>query len=64
MSTPIILAVDDDPQVRNAVRRDLNSHFAPDYRILDAGSGAEGLEVVEGLKARCDTIALLLVDQG
>lgn len=63
MSTPIILAVDDDPQVRNAVRRDLNSHFAPDYRILDAGSGAEGLEVVEGLKARGDTIALFLVDQ-
>ncbi len=63
MSTPIILAVDDDPQVRNAVRRDLNAHFAPDYRILDAGSGDEGLEVAEALKARGDTIALFLVDQ-
>jgi len=63
MSTPIILAVDDDPQVRNAVRRDLNAHFAPDYRIVDAGSGAEALEVAEALKARGDTIALFLVDQ-
>ena len=63
MSTPIILAVDDDPQVRNAVRRDLNAHFAPDYRILDAGSGAEALEVAEALKARGDTVALFLVDQ-
>lgn len=63
MSTPIILAVDDDPQVRNAVRRDLNAHFAPDYRVLDAGSGAEALEVTEALKGRGDTIALFLVDQ-
>jgi thioredoxin reductase (NADPH) len=63
MATPIIIAVDDDPQVRNAVRRDLNAHFAPDYRVLDAGSGAEGLEVLEALKARGDVVALFLVDQ-
>jgi len=63
MAIPIIVAVDDDPQVRNAVRRDLNAHFAPDYRIIDAGSGAEALEVAEGLKARGDVVALFLVDQ-
>jgi len=63
MATPIIVAVDDDPQVRNAVRRDLNAHFAPDYRVIDAGSGAEALEVAEGLKARGDVVALFLVDQ-
>jgi len=63
LSTPIILAVDDDPQVLNAVRRDLRSHFAPEYRVLDAGSGAEALEAVESLKARGDTVALFLVDQ-
>jgi thioredoxin reductase (NADPH) len=63
VATPIIIAVDDDPQVRNAVRRDLNAHFAPDYRVLDAGSGAEGLEVLEALKARGDVVALFLVDQ-
>jgi thioredoxin reductase (NADPH) len=63
LSTPIIFAVDDDPQVLNAVRRDLRSHFAPEYRVLDAGSGAEALEAVETLKARGDTVALFLVDQ-
>lgn len=63
MAAPIIIAVDDDPQVRNAVRRDLNAHFAPDYRVIDAGSGAEGLEVLEALKARGDVVALFLVDQ-
>ena len=63
LSTPIIFAVDDDPQVLNAIRRDLRSHFAPEYRVLDAGSGAEALEAVEALKARGDTVALFLVDQ-
>ena len=63
LSTPIIFAVDDDPQVLNAIRRDLRSHFAPEYRVLDAGSGAEALEAVESLKARGDTVALFLVDQ-
>ena len=63
LSTPIIFTVDDDPQVLNAVRRDLRSHFAPEYRVLDAGSGAEALEAVESLKARGDTVALFLVDQ-
>jgi thioredoxin reductase (NADPH) len=63
VAAPIIIAVDDDPQVRNAVRRDLNAHFAPDYRVLDAGSGAEGLEVLEALKARGDVVALFVVDQ-
>lgn len=63
LSTPIIFTVDDDPQVLNAIRRDLRSHFAPEYRVLDAGSGAEALEAVETLKARGDTVALFLVDQ-
>ncbi len=63
MTPPIIVAVDDDPQVLNAVRRDLSSHYAADYRVVAAGSGAEGLEVVEGLKARGDTVSLFLVDQ-
>ena len=63
LSTPIIFAVDDDPPVLNAIRRDLRSHFAPEYRVLDAGSGAEALEAVESLKARGDTVALFLVDQ-
>jgi thioredoxin reductase (NADPH) len=63
MSTPIILAVDDDPQVLNAVRRDLTAQYAADYRIVAAGSGAEGVEVVEALKGRGDTVALFLIDQ-
>jgi thioredoxin reductase (NADPH) len=55
--------VDDDPQVLAAVRRDLRSKYAADYRIVAANSGEEGLETVAELKARGQAIALFLVDQ-
>ncbi|MHC4107690.1 MAG: FAD-dependent oxidoreductase [Planctomycetota bacterium] len=63
MSRPIILTVDDEEQVRNAVERDLRRHFRKEYRIIKAGSGAEALETVHRLKQRNDAIALFLVDQ-
>ncbi len=63
MAKPIILTVDDEEQVRNAVERDLKRHFRTDFRIIKASSGAEGLETVERLKQRNDAIALFLVDQ-
>jgi thioredoxin reductase (NADPH) len=63
LSKPVIVAVDDDPQVRNAVKRDLRTKYAADYRIIDAGSGAEAVEITEELKSRGDTVALFLVDQ-
>ena len=63
MSKPIILTVDDEEQVRNAVERDLKRHFRKEYRVIKAGSGAEALESVHRLKQRDDAIALFLVDQ-
>ncbi|HUM72559.1 MAG TPA: response regulator, partial [Chloroflexota bacterium] len=63
MSKPIILTVDDEPQVLNAVNRDLRQHYRDEYRILKAGSGAEALETVQQLKQRNTPVALLLVDQ-
>jgi len=63
MAKPIILTVDDEDQVRNAVERDLNRHYRKDFRIIKASSGAEGLETVHRLKQRNEAIALFLVDQ-
>ncbi len=63
MATPVILAVDDEPQVLNAVERDLRRHYRRDYRIVKAGSGAEALEAVRQLKRRNQPLALFLVDQ-
>lgn len=63
MSKPVILTVDDDPQVLAAVRRDLRTMYAENYRIVSAGSGAEAIETVNELKARGRGVALFLVDQ-
>jgi len=63
MAKPVILTVDDEPQVLNAVERDLRQHYRGDYRILKAGSGAEALQAVRALKQRNDPLALFLVDQ-
>jgi thioredoxin reductase (NADPH) len=63
MASPIILTVDDDIQVCNAIERDLRHHYRQDYRIMKATSGAVALETVQRLKQRNDQIALFLVDQ-
>jgi thioredoxin reductase (NADPH) len=63
MAKPVVLILDDEPQVLNAVERDLRRHYRSDYRIVKAGSGAEALEVVRKLQRRSDPLALFLVDQ-
>ena len=63
MPKPIILTVDDEEQVRNAVERDLARHYRKDYRVMKASSGAEALETVRALRQRNDAVALFLVDQ-
>jgi thioredoxin reductase (NADPH) len=63
MPDPIILTVDDDPHVLNAVERDLQQHYGGDYRIIKAGSGVEALAIAQRLKQRNDPVALFLVDQ-
>jgi thioredoxin reductase (NADPH) len=63
MAKPIILTIDDDEQVLNAVERDLKRHYSKEFRIIKATSGAEGLESLHRLRQRNDAIALFLVDQ-
>ena len=63
MTKPILLTVDDEPQVLNAVERDLRRHFRGEYRIVKAGSGTEALNAVRQLQERGDQIALFLADQ-
>ncbi len=63
MAKPIILTVDDEAQVLNAIERDLRQHYRGEYRIVKAGSGAEALDAVRRLKQRNEPIALFLSDQ-
>ena len=63
MSKPILLTVDDDPEVLNAIERDLRQHFRTDYRVVKAASGAQALETITELKQRGTQVALFLVDE-
>jgi thioredoxin reductase (NADPH) len=60
---PAIVAVDDEPAVLAAVSRDLRRGFGERYRVMRAGSGAEGLELLKQVRARGDQVALLVADQ-
>jgi thioredoxin reductase (NADPH) len=63
MEKPVILAVDDDPQVLAALRRDLRGRYRPDFSILGATSGDEALTAVRELKARGEALAMIISDQ-
>jgi thioredoxin reductase (NADPH) len=63
MTKPVIISVDDDPEVLASVQRDLRSHYRGDYRIVTATSGQEGLDAARELKQRGTPIALFLVDE-
>ena len=60
---PAIIAVDDEPAVLAAVSRDLRRGFGERYRIMRAGSGVEGLELLRQVRARGDQVAMLVADQ-
>jgi thioredoxin reductase (NADPH) len=63
MVKPVIVTVDDDPAVLNAVERDLRRRYAADYRIVKADSGPTALQAARELKARNHPIALFVVDE-
>jgi thioredoxin reductase (NADPH) len=63
MAKPVIFTIDDEPQVLNAIERDLRRRFGSDYRILKAGSGMEALDALQQLKRRNSVVALFVVDQ-
>jgi thioredoxin reductase (NADPH) len=63
MAKPVILTVDDEPEVLRAVGRDLRRQYGREYQIVAAGSGREALDALNQLKLRDAPVALLLVDQ-
>ncbi|HYX19604.1 MAG TPA: FAD-dependent oxidoreductase [Thermoanaerobaculia bacterium] len=63
MNKPVLLVVDDDPQVLAAVRRDLRSRYREQYTVVSAGSGPEALETAKELKSRGDALAMVISDQ-
>jgi thioredoxin reductase (NADPH) len=62
MAPPILLTVDDDPEVSRSLARDLRQQYGEEYRIRRAESGPEGLEALKELKLRDEKVGLLLAD--
>jgi len=63
MAKPILLTVDDDPDVLRAIERDLRSQYGAAYRVISSDSPEGALDILKGLKVRNDGVALVLADQ-
>jgi len=58
----IILCVDDDSTVLNALRSVLSSHFGSEVQVEFAESGEEALEIVADLRAQGKEVGLIISD--
>ena len=63
MARPILLAVDDDVSVLEAVVQDLRRHYGATYRVMRAASGQAALDTLAQLTTRQEPVALILSDQ-
>ncbi|HUF95191.1 MAG TPA: FAD-dependent oxidoreductase [Acidimicrobiia bacterium] len=60
---PVILAIDDQPEVLGAVQRDLRARYSDDYRILGTTDGQEAMATIDELALRGTPLALIVADQ-
>jgi thioredoxin reductase (NADPH) len=56
---PVLLAVDDEPEVLQAIELDLRREYGASYRILRTTSGSEALEILKKIKLRNEPVAHL-----
>ena len=63
MNRPVLLIADDDEQVLAALRRDLRGRYRESYSIVSAPSGESALATIRELKARGDSLAMVISDQ-
>ena len=63
MTTPLLLAVDDDERSRCAVDRELRNRYEPDYEVISMGSAEAGLELLTRLADAGREVILVLADQ-
>ena len=60
---PYLVVVDDEPEVRVAVARDVRLKYGEEYSIVDFTGGREALEGLKQLHLQGDRVALILSDQ-
>jgi thioredoxin reductase (NADPH) len=60
---PYLVVVDDEPEVRVAVARDVRTKYGEEYSVVDFTGGREALEGLKQLHLQGDRVALILSDQ-
>jgi thioredoxin reductase (NADPH) len=60
---PYLVVVDDEPEVRVAVARDVRTKYGEDYSVVDFTGGREAIEGLKQLHLQGDSVALILSDQ-
>lgn len=63
MKLPILLLVDDDPQVLRALARDMRARYKKDYRIMSTDDPEEAIASLKELKRSAEDVALFISDQ-
>ncbi|MCM0590730.1 MAG: FAD-dependent oxidoreductase [Gloeotrichia echinulata CP02] len=63
MTKPVIVALDDDLEVLQAIELDLRKEYGERFRVVRSNSPQTALEVLQKLKLRNESAALFLVDQ-
>jgi thioredoxin reductase (NADPH) len=63
MSVPLLVAVDDDPDLLREVERELHNRYVPDYRVCCLSSMDGALARLEELAAAGEDVALVLAGE-
>ncbi len=63
MSAPVLVAVDDDPDLLRDVERELRNRYEADYRVRCLGSTSGAHAALEELAAAGDQVALVLAGE-
>jgi thioredoxin reductase (NADPH) len=63
MKKPIIVVVDDDAEVLQAIAHDVRREYGERFRIVRVDSGDRALEVLRQLRLADEVVALLIADQ-
>jgi len=60
---PVLMTVDDDPEVLAAIDRDLRAHYGGSYRVMKVATGTDAVNTARRLKERGTPVAMFIVDQ-
>lgn len=63
MPKPVIITIDDDPEVLRTMTGDLRNQYGSAFRIVPSNSSQQILALLQDLKKRQHYVALFLVDQ-